>query len=208
MTCCREPKHECTEMGSLKPVGRTRTTPGTFPFTSKAQSIWALLIWIFTENRNYILFPTYAGALQFRYNEWGRVPRCLETNSTSLIFLLCWTSFWPYLLSFTKHLFKLPASHIMHCFEINLQPDCVLQIISLHPKTPVGPEVSDWCEIWTRKCRGSSIGAGRFDRYDFQEQSGGAFCGAFYALRHRAFAKSLLCLSGSGEKTAWLIMLH
>lgn len=88
----------------------------------------------------------------------------------------------------------------MHCFEINLQPDCVLQIISLHPKTPVGPEVSDWCEIWTRKCRGSSISAGRFDRYDFQEQSGGAFCGAFYALRHCAFAKSLLCLSGSGEK--------
>lgn len=72
MMSCREPKYKGTEMGSMKLVGRTITV--TFTLTSKAQSIWALLTWIFTESKNYIQFPTYTGAIHFQYNMWEEVP--------------------------------------------------------------------------------------------------------------------------------------
>lgn len=53
-------------------------------------------------------------------------------------------------------------------------------VASFHPsddlppsKTPGGPEVNEWCEIWTQKGSGSNVSARRFYRYDAQQHNGG-----------------------------------
>lgn len=182
-------------MGIAKLVGRMVTINVMFPLR-KTHSLYAyyhhdhFLKFLIISNSQHIQVP-------FIHCEYNVLPRC-ETYTTRFSdILLCWTSFGC-LLSSTKHLLKPPVSHIMQCFEINLWPASILQMICLHPKhLEVQKSTSDVRSEHRRAVVLMLVPGVSTDMMPNSIMVD--FCGVFQALRHCAFAKSLLSLSGSGE---------
>lgn len=190
---CTESKSECRD-GNCEASGENGNNQCAVSSTANAESICILLSWAFFKISNNIQFPTYPHAINCQYNVW---PRC-ETYTTRFSdILLCWTSFGR-LLSSTKHLLKPPVSHIMQCFEINLWPASILQMICLHPKhLEVQKSTSD---VRSEHRRAAVLMLVPGVSTDMMPNSIMVdFCGVFQALRHCAFARSLRRLSGSGE---------
>lgn len=103
-----------------------------------------------------------------------------------------------HLLISTEHLLKLPVSHIMQCFETNLQPDSFLQIICLHRKhLRVQKSSTDVGSEHRRAAVPMLVPGISIDMMPNIILVN--VCTVFQALWHCAFAKSLLSLSDSGE---------
>lgn len=192
-----EPKYEFRD-GTCETSGNNGSNHCDISLTANAQSICVLLRLPFIESSNHVQFPTYPGAIYGQYNLWRGYKPCFETYTMRFSdILLFWTSFGC-LLSSTKYLLKPPVSHIMQCFEINLWPAYILQIICLHPKQlEVQKSPSD---VRSESRRAAVLMLVPGVSIDMMPNSIMLdFCGVFQALTHSAFAKSLLRLSGSGE---------